>query len=131
VPAEGSTPRSGHGTLVPLADHARLVLCRYPPPASSHRPNPEPAVVSAASAVAVLAGRINALPTFRPGNYNCPDDDGSALLLNFGASDGKAVMLEANLSGCASITDGRTVRELTPSVEGRLTALAPAGSDMR
>jgi hypothetical protein len=113
---------------VPGADHARLVLCRYSPLASSPGPPPEPVVVGTARTVAALAGRIDALPTLRPGRYNCPDDDGSALLLAFAASDGRAVMLRAHLRGCPSITDGRTVRELTPSLEADLTALTAAAS---
>ncbi|GAA1937304.1 hypothetical protein [Kitasatospora viridis] len=116
APASIGSPHPGKAPLVPPGLSGELVICRYPginAPAGATASPPTATVVRDAAAIRTLAQQLDALPLPLTGTVNCPADDGSSALLGFTGTAPGGVVLLAELSGCATVTDGHVLRELT------------------
>ena len=122
-PYVASTGKGLGGALVPGSPRT-MVVCRYAglndaPPLGLEG---EGTVTDEAS-VRAWRQRFDALPTPR-GRFNCPNDDGSALLAGFAGGRGAAVVVKVELRGCQFASNGATSRSAAGSFLDDLSRLA-------
>lgn len=97
-------------SLVPIAAR-ELIVCRY---AGLDDPHPQRldgrGTVTDPASVASWRKRFDALPEPAGGRFNCPNDDGSALLAGFLDGRGTAAVVRVSLRGCQFASNGATTR---------------------
>jgi hypothetical protein len=114
-------------SLVP-GEPERLLLCRYWGMNYGKRSERLAAsrVVTDSATVEVIADRLVHLPPFPDGAFACPSDEGARTYAIFAYPDDPLVVVELNLEGCSSASNGRAdVARLVEPVAAQLEQLLP------
>jgi hypothetical protein len=121
----------GAGSALSSFRAVKMVLCRYgPPPAKRPGKLPGklpdgPVTVADPAAVESWRQRFDALPLVKPGNYPCPFDDGSMLMIAFQDGTGQVVAAWMSLRGCEFVTIGAETRGSGAAFRDELLRLLP------
>jgi hypothetical protein len=93
----------------PGADAIRL--CRYN--ALGHKPLrglARSALIVRAERVRELVGELESLPRLPPGALACPMDNGALIDMLLAYRDGNGVLVQVDLTGCATVKNGNVTR---------------------
>jgi hypothetical protein len=106
--------------LLAPAGASALRLCRYN--ALGTRPLrglARSALVTSAATVKAIVTELDQLPAVPRGAFSCPADDGAEIDALLAYAGGNGVVVQIELGGCATVSNGSVVRWLGSSKAGR------------